>query len=152
MGPASQGWDVPSKAVAPASAGVLAWHPSPVDRRGKPRGFKTAEWEKTISTTALCVFTREFKLDLCRQITSGQKQLVQVCREHQLTEGLLRWRREYEQRGEAAFSAKESAEVSPTASLEQKVAELERFCGQLSLENALLKKLANTPRPPRELP
>ena len=69
-----------------------------------------------------------------------------------LTEGLLlRWRREYEQRGAAAFSTKGSAEASPTALLEQKVVELERFCEQLSLENALLKKLALTPRPPSAL-
>ncbi|MGI4787985.1 MAG: transposase [Janthinobacterium lividum] len=94
-------------------------------------------------------FTREFKLDLCRQIHSGQKRPAQLCREHQITEGLLlRWRREYEMRGEAAFSTKETTEASPTALLEQKVAELERFCGQLSLENALLKKLASTQRPP----
>lgn len=86
-------------------------------------------------------FAREFKLDLCRQVKSGQKRPAQLCREHQLTEALLlRWRREFEQRGEAAFSAKEAAEVSPTALLEQKVAELERFCGQLSLENSILKK------------
>jgi transposase len=66
----------------------------------------------------------------------------------QLTESLLlRWRREFEQRGEAAFCAKDAAEVSPTALLEQKVAELERFCGQLSLENALLKKLVSTQHP-----
>ena len=98
-------------------------------------------------------FAREFKLDLCRQIQSGQKRPAQLCREHQITEGLLlRWRREYEQRGEAAFSAKETPEVSPTALLEQKVAELERFCGQLSLENALLKKLASTQRPPSGSP
>jgi transposase len=94
-------------------------------------------------------FAREVKLDLCRQIQSAQKRPAQLCREHQITEGLLlRWRREYEQRGEAAFSPKETAEASPTALLEQKVAELERFCGQLSLENALLKKLVSTPRPP----
>ena len=44
------------------------------------------------------VFTREFKIDLCRQIQSGQKRPAQVCREHQLTEAvLLRWRREFEQ-------------------------------------------------------
>jgi len=53
---------------------------------------------------------------------------------------LLRWRRDFDLRGDAAFSAKEAAEVSPTAALEQKVAELERFCGQLSLENCILKK------------
>ena len=102
-----------------------------------------------MSTKVPRTFTREFKRDLCRQIQSGQKRPAQLCREHQLTEGLLlRWRREFEQRGEAAFSAKEAAEASPTALLEQKVAQLERFCGQLSLENALLKKLASTPRPP----
>lgn len=98
------------------------------------------------------VFAREFKLDLCRQVTSGQKRPAQVCREHQLTEGLLlRWRREYETRGEDAFS-KDNTEPSPTASLEQKVADLERFCGQLSLENALLKKLVSAQRSPKGTP
>lgn len=102
-----------------------------------------------MSTKSPRTFAREFKLDLCRQIQSGQKRPAQVCREHQLTEGLLlRWRREYETRGEAAFSAKDTPEASPTALLERKVAELERFCGQLSLENALLKKLASAQRPP----
>jgi len=97
-------------------------------------------------------FTREFKLDLCRQIHSGQKRPAQLCREHQLTEGLLlRWRCEFDLCGDAAFSAKEVPEASPTALLEQKVAEMERFCGQLSLENALLKKLASTQRPPSGL-
>jgi transposase len=86
-------------------------------------------------------FAREFKLDLCRQIQSGQKRPAQLCREHQLTEGLLlRWRREFDQHGEAAFCAKGAPEVSATDALEQKVAQLERFCGQLSLENSILKK------------
>ena len=40
-------------------------------------------------------------------------------------------------RGEAAFAPPAASE--PRA-LEQKVAELERFCGQLALENAALKK------------
>ena len=72
-----------------------------------------------------------------------------MCREHQLTEGLLlRWRREYQQRGDAAFSAKDQADVSPTALLEQKVAELERFYGQLSLENSILKKASASGRLP----
>ncbi len=100
-----------------------------------------------MSTKSPRTFPREFKLDLCRQIKSGQKRPAQLCREHQITEGLLlRWRHEFEQRGEAAFSAKENAEVSPTALLEQKVAELERFCGQLSLENSILKKASTAGR------
>jgi transposase len=106
-----------------------------------------------MSTKSPRTFTREFKLDLCRQIQGGQKRPAQVCREHQLTEGLLlRWRREYEQRGEAAFCARENAEASPTALPERKVAELERFCGQLSLENTLLKKLVSTQHSPKGTP
>ena len=106
-----------------------------------------------MSTKSPRTFTREFKLDLCRQVHSGQKRPAHICREHQLTEGLLlRWRHEYDQRGEAAFSPKEHTEAFPTAALEQKVAELERFCGQLSLENALLKKLASTQRSPSAVP
>ncbi len=86
-------------------------------------------------------FARDFKIELCRQVQSGQKRPAQLCREHQISEALLlRWRREFEQRGEAAFSAKDAPGVSATALLEQKVAELERFCGQLSLENSILKK------------
>ncbi len=50
---------------------------------------------------------------------------------------LLRWRREYEARGEAAFTEKQ---LSNTEALEAKIAELERFCGQLALENKILKK------------
>lgn len=40
----------------------------------------------TQSTKSPRVFAREFKLDLCRQIVSGQRRPAQVCREHQLAE------------------------------------------------------------------
>lgn len=82
--------------------------------------------------------SREFKLSVVRQLESGERRPAQVCREHGLAEGLLhRWRREYRERGEAAFQPRV---LSETDALAQRVAELERFCGQLALENALLKK------------
>jgi transposase len=85
-------------------------------------------------------FSREFKLDVVQQLASGAKRPAQVCREHHLAETvLLRWRREYEERGEAAFTPREAA-AGDSPSAEQRVAELERFCGQLALENAALKK------------
>jgi len=130
-----------------------------------------------MSTKSPRTFTREFKLALCREVQSGHKRPAQLCREHLITEGLLlRWRREFEQRGEAAFSAKDAPafsakdapevsakdapevsakdapEVSAKDALEQKVAQLERFCGQLSLENTLLKKLVSTQRSPNGTP
>ena len=83
-------------------------------------------------------FSREFKLAVVRQVVVDEQRPAQVCREHGIAAGLLlRWRREYAERGEAAFAP---PEATGTAALERKVAELERFCGQLALENAALKK------------
>jgi transposase-like protein len=84
------------------------------------------------------IFSREFKLEVCRQIASGEKRPAQVCREHALTDSLLyRWPQEYAARGEAAFTPREAGSAK---SLERRVAELEHFCGQLALENAALKR------------
>jgi transposase len=72
-----------------------------------------------------------------QQIASGAQRPAQVCREHQLAETvLLRGRREYEARGEAAFTPPEAVAGSAAAAAEQRVAELERCCGQLAVENA----------------
>jgi transposase len=44
-------------------------------------------------------------------VANAQKRPAQVCREHNLSESvLLRWRREYEARGEAAFTDKQLSE------------------------------------------
>ena len=84
------------------------------------------------------VHSREFKLEVARQVTSGEKRPAQVCREHNVSNRVLdRWRKAYEQRGEAAFT---ETEVTEHAALEHKIAELERFCGQLAWENTVLKK------------
>jgi transposase len=84
------------------------------------------------------IFSREFKLAAVRQVADGEKRPAQVCREHGIAEGLLlRWRREYEARGEAAFAPHQPTEVG---ALERRIADLERLCGQLALENAVLKR------------
>lgn len=94
--------------------------------------------------------TREFKLECCRQIATGEKRPAQICREYNLSENvLLRWRKEYEARGEAAFTEKE---ISGEEVLEARIAELERFCGQLSLENQILKKSLKKMQLPRGTP
>lgn len=83
-------------------------------------------------------FSREFKFELMHQLASGAKRPAQVCREHGLANSVLsRWRHEYAERGEGAFAP--NAPDGEDA-LTRRIAELERFCGQLALENQALKK------------
>ena len=83
------------------------------------------------------VHSREFKLEVVRQIASGLKRPAQACREYGLADSVLsRWRKEYQERGEAAFSSP----LGESTTQEQRIADLERFCGQLALENQVLKK------------
>jgi transposase-like protein len=73
-----------------------------------------------------------------RQLASGEQRPAQICREQHLAESVVsRWRNEYAQRGEEAF---ESSVTKEPPSAAAKIAELERLCGQLALEKALLKK------------
>ena len=72
-----------------------------------------------------------------------RKRPAQVCHEYELDESLLlRWRREYEQRGEAAFTPRQPSQEE---ALEAHIALLERHCGQLSLELATIKKVLSRP-------
>lgn len=82
--------------------------------------------------------SREFKLEVVSQVETGQRTTAQLCREHGLASSLIhRWRKEVETQGEAAFTDGAATDRS---------AELERYCGQLSLENTILKKSLATYR------
>lgn len=84
-------------------------------------------------------YTREFKLQVVQAVESGVLRPTQACRQHQLAESVLTtWRHEFRLRGEAAFTPLDSSTAS--ASADQRIAELERLCGQLALENSVLKK------------
>jgi transposase len=81
--------------------------------------------------------SREFKLDVVRRVSMGELRPAQACREYGLAESVLsRWRKKYQERGEAAFLPREGGAGTLDA---QRIAELERFCGQLALENQVLK-------------
>ena len=88
------------------------------------------------------VHSREFKLKVCGEIARGEKRPSQVCRENTIVDSMLsRWRKEYAERGEAAFAPKQPAELSNEEQAEARIIELERCCGQQALEIFLLKKL-----------
>jgi transposase len=82
--------------------------------------------------------TPEFKLQVVREVVDGGKTPAQACREYDIGESLLlRWRKQYTGRGAAAFTERD---LPDEVALARRVAELERLCGQLALENAILKK------------
>lgn len=70
---------------------------------------------------------REFKLDVVRRVSMGELRPAQACREYGLAESVLsRWRKEYQERGEAAFLPREG-EAGTLES--QRIAELNGFVG-----------------------
>ena len=84
-------------------------------------------------------FDREFKLQVVRQLLSGERRLSQLCREHQLSETLVRrWKEQYEQEGENAWPELATQVVERDA--EQRIRELEAALGRLHLENELLRR------------
>ena len=84
-------------------------------------------------------YSREFKLKVVRTVEAGELRPAQACREYQLAESVLnRWRHEVQLRGEQAFTPLDTPTAAPDYEL--RIAELERVCGQLAVENAALKK------------
>jgi transposase len=80
-------------------------------------------------------FTKEFKLQVIREIEAG-KTVAQAAREHQLHPNtIIKWRQLHQQYAERAFAGN-----GQTYKDEARIAELERLVGQVTMENSLLKK------------
>ncbi len=87
------------------------------------------------------VYTREFKLEICRLASSKSRTITSICGEFHLANSVFyRWFSSYKHHGEAAFLPPQSPQRSEAELLQDRVEELERHCGRLSLENSLLKK------------
>ena len=82
------------------------------------------------------VLTREFKLQVLREIAAGKSQ-AQAARDYQVTEtAIYKWRREYAKYKDQAFSGQGRPHTD-----EARINELERMVGRLTMENDFLKKL-----------
>lgn len=94
-------------------------------------------------------FSREFKLDLCKQVESGSLSKTRACRDHALSSTLLsKWLEQYRAKGEQAFQGDDWRAQSLTP--EAKVKELEASLGRAHLEIELLKAaLSKKPSAPR---
>jgi transposase len=86
------------------------------------------------------VYSRELKIAAMREVDSGRT-LAEVARQLELSPNLLdRWRSEWRAKGELAFPGNGRGNTPSAFNDVQRIAELERKIGQLTMENDFLKK------------
>ena len=87
-------------------------------------------------------FSRDFKLQVTRQLATGEKRLAQICREYDLCRTLvLRWKEQYQRDGENAWIAEQAKHtIHLDADPELRIAALEAALGRAHLENEFLRK------------
>jgi len=79
-------------------------------------------------------FSLEFKRHTVEELLSGQSSAAQLCRRHNISSSLLyHWKKQYS-------LGKFNNEPIQEAALKDRVEQLERLVGKLTLENEFLKK------------
>jgi transposase len=81
-------------------------------------------------------FTPKFKTQIVLDLLAGRRSIAQICREHDLKEQVVtRWRAVFLDRAEILFRADTEREEHL-----ERIAELERLVGRLTMELAIAKK------------
>jgi transposase-like protein len=84
-------------------------------------------------------FTAQFKLETVMEVLKGEKPIAQIGREREVTDSLVyKWRGEFLDKALGSFEGRVTS--SQTNESGERIAELDRLVGQLTMENALLKK------------
>lgn len=84
-------------------------------------------------------YTAEFKAKVVLQVLSGEKTASDLCRAHKLNSNVLnRWRKEFLEQAPSIFERGEAGSEH-----EQKIAELERLVGQLTVQLEIAKKASS---------
>ena len=84
-------------------------------------------------------FTSEFKAKVVLECISGEKNISEACREYQLSPVLIsKWRTEFIENAAVVFQKNQRGSED-----QNRMAELERLVGRLSLENDMLKKASS---------
>ena len=82
-------------------------------------------------------FSPEFKAQVVLEVLTGVKSGAQVCREHRIKDSVLsRWKQEFVERAPRSFARGERQSQE-----EERVADLERLVGQLTMELQAAKKV-----------
>jgi transposase-like protein len=82
-------------------------------------------------------FTAEFKAKVVLELISGEKGLMQASREYEIKDSVLsRWKQELLERVPQVFAQAKSANPQ-----EERIAELERMVGRMTLQLDMAKKV-----------
>lgn len=83
-------------------------------------------------------FTPDFKLDTVMEGFRGEKSIAQICRERKIKDTqYYKWRDTFLEQAANIFDTQNGDKNNH---LEDRIAELERMLGQLTMENEILKK------------
>jgi transposase len=84
-------------------------------------------------------FTPQFKSQVVLQLLSGERSMAELCREHQLTAQMIgTWKQQF------LAAATQAFESDATSNAEQeRIAELERMVGKLTMELEIAKKASS---------
>lgn len=86
------------------------------------------------------VYGRDLKITIMRALDAGGT-IAEIARKYQVSPKLLeRWRGEWRARGESAFPGLGRRALREPQDDAQRIAELERKVGQMTMENDFLKK------------
>ena len=85
-------------------------------------------------------YSAGFKFNLVMELISGQKTMSQLCREHSIKDSVIaRWREQFLARGHEVFQANNGQ----SSEGDERVAQLERLLGQLTMELEASKKASS---------
>ena len=83
-------------------------------------------------------FSQEFKRQVVEALFSGESRPAQLCRRHNISSSLLYyWKKQYSR-------GKFNNEPTEEAALQDRIEQLERLVGKLTLENEFLKRGCST--------
>jgi transposase-like protein len=83
-------------------------------------------------------FSAQFKLETVLEGLRGEKSVAQICRERDITDSLYyKWRDEFMERALSIFTAKRHKGMDESS---ERIAELERWVGRLTMELEIAKK------------
>ena len=83
-------------------------------------------------------FSPEFKVRVVLEVLTKERSAAEICRTHQIKDSLLyRWKQEFLERASQVFGAHDQGEIMQQR---QRIAELERMVGRLTMELEAAKK------------